>query len=237
MEKSTILKNLRSFIESKERDKLDKRTARFYDSLNGVDESRITIGKEPKYFTACLECNSTGVGVSSFEGTETQRTVSLDYITNEILFIDGHTKAAENGICIFYLKPNQKIDLEYYKKSDIEKAAKNYGYQLHKQNFNDLNFFMREHRLNRYKVHIKKGPFSYPIRPVFATLDGDKTVTVGYVYEKDGKEYVLIEPQLPKSKAELLGCATTALFGILLLPVALCFSLFKGISGRKKQED
>ena len=235
MEKSTILIHLRKFIETKQNENVDRRTAKLYDALKKVNENCISIGAEPTYFFARLECNSTGVGTSSFGGTETQRTVALDYMTDETVFIDGHIGAGEKGLSIFYLKGNQTII--YYKKSDVDKAAFAYGYQLHRQNFSDLNFRLQEHRVNRYKAHMTKKPFTYPIRPVFARLEGgDKDITIGYVYVKDGLEYILIEPQEPKGDMDLLGCAWSLFSGVLLMPLAFCFSLFGGKNSKKKKD-
>ena len=94
---------------------------------------------------------------------------------------------------LFYLKGNETIN--YYAKSDIERVATQKGFQLHSQYFRDLNFSLSDHRLNRHTVNITKKPFTYPIRPMIATVSekGEK-ITLGYVYEKDGMEYIIIEP-------------------------------------------
>ena len=145
-----------------------------------------------KYFRAVIDCNSTGVGESSFEGTKTQRTVALDYTTQEHLYIDGHIGAGEKGLSIFVLKPGETT--LYHSKDDIVKVAKRQGYELHLQNFRDLNFRLTDHRLNRYNVRVTKGPVSYPIRPILARYnDKGDMCTIGYLYEQDGVEYIIVK--------------------------------------------
>lgn len=223
MEKSEILTHLRNFIEFKQKNDVDKKTSQLLQLLKTVTEDAISFGEEPKYFFAYIECNSTGVGTSRFQGTETQRTVARDYVTDEHLFIDGHIGTGAKGLELFYLKPEQVIN--YYKKSDIIKVAKEYGFQLHLQHFRDLNFTLSDHRLNRHTVKVTKGPFTYPIRPVFATISekGEK-IAIGYIYEKDGKEYIIIEPEDPaeiKKSANKYGCAPWMFLGFVFPPIFL----------------
>lgn len=223
MEKSQILNHLGKFIESRQKNEVDKKTARLLQVLKTVTEDSISFGDAPKYFFAYIECNSTGVGTSRFQGTETQRTVARDYITDEHLFIDGHVGAGVKGLELFYLKPNQTIN--YRLKSDIIKVAKEYGFQLHMQHFRDLNFTLSDHRLNRHTVKVTKGPFAYPIRPIFATISqkGEK-IAIGYIYEKDGKEYIIIEPEDPaeiKKAANKSGCAPWMFLGFVFPPIFL----------------
>ena len=220
MERSEVLKHLKNFIDRKKQEQQDKKTARLLSALEFVTEQGITFGNCPKYFFARMECNSTGVGTSSFKGTETQRTVALDYVTDEYLFIDGHVGAGAKGLSLFFLKKGEIVN--YYKKSDIEKVAKHYGFQRHLQDFRDLNFILTDHRLNRHQVHITKDPFSFPIRPIIATISkkGEK-MTVGYVYEKEGKEYILIEPEEIKGESENSGCAPWMFLSILFPPLII----------------
>ena len=236
MEKTEILKYLREFIESKQKNDVDKKTARLLPLLKSITEEAISFGEAPKYFFAYIECNSTGVGTSSFQGTQTQRTVARDYVTDEHLFIDGHVGAGAKGLSLFYLKPNQTIN--YYKTSDIEKVAKEFGFQLHLRHFRDLNFTLSDHRLNRHTVKVTKGPFTYPIRPIIATISqkGEK-IAIGYIYEKDGKEYVIIEPEDPreiKKAANKSGCAPWMFLGFVFPPIFLV-AIFVWLVNAKKE--
>ena len=106
---------------------------------------------------------------------------------------------------------------------------------MHSQNFRDLNYRLTDHRLNRYNVHVTKGPKSYPIRPILATYNdkGDKC-TIGYLYEKENLEYIIIEPaeiaSEEKNFFKKLGFAPWMLLGFVfppLLLVALFVLLFK----------
>ena len=236
MEKTEILKHLQKFIESKQHVKCDKKTARLYSVLQSIHEEHLSLGNLPNYFFAYLECNSTGVGRSSFEGCETQRTVARDYVTDEYLFVDGHIGTCEKGLSLFFLKPNQTI--HYHQKGDIIKLAKRYGMQLHAQYFSDLNFRVSDHRLNRHTVQVTQGPFSYPIRPIFATISkkGEK-ITVGYVYEKDGKEHIIIEPEMSRntSTSENSGCTSWMFLSIIFPPLLIVVFFFYLFQSQKER--
>lgn len=221
MEKSQVLRYLKEFVKSKQESKTQKGTAQDFSALSTLKEEEILFGEPPKYFFAKIICNSTGVGTSYFHGTETQRTIARDYVTDEHLFIDGDVGAGAKGLSLFFLKPNQTIN--YYKKSDVIKVAKEYGFQLHLQDFRDLNFTMTDHRLNRHKVQITREPFTYPIRPIYGVIseDGDK-ITLGYVYEAEGNEYIIIEPEDPSNlKKAKKGCAPWMILGLFFPPIWL----------------
>ena len=100
--------------------------------------------------------------------------------------------------------------------------AKSEGFRLHSQYFRDLNFTVYDHRLNRHQVNVTKGPFTLPIRPIIATISekGDK-ITIGYVYEKDGKEFIIIEPEDPGKLGKKSGCAPWMYLGIIFPPILL----------------
>lgn len=221
MEKSEVLSHLRKYIAEKQIREVTKEEQEMLFALETLREEEIFFGEPPKYFVAYIQCNSTGVGKSSFQGSETQRTVARDYVTDEFLFVDGHEGAGGMGLSVFVAKPGEIVN--YYYKSDIEKVAKEEGLRLHRQYFNDLNMLLISHRLNRHTVKITKGPFSYPIRPILAAVSDDgKVITLGYVYDKDGMEYIIIEPKLPEraKKISSKGCAICAI-GVLLPPVGI----------------
>ena len=233
MEKTEILRHLRSFIQSKENGELDKKTAQAIEVWKSIKEEDVVIGNFPKYFWAYISCNSTGVGTSSFGGTETRRTIARDYVTDEYLFVDGDMAAAQKGFSLLLLKDGENIN--FYSIQDTVKLAKQQGYRLHAQEFHDLNFAMSDHRLNRHKVNVTKGPFSIPIRPIYAIVsDEGQQITVGYVYEKDGMEYIIVEPEDPAQKKKK-RFALWLLLGFIFPPiwlVALFFWLVKSTKER-----
>lgn len=193
MSKLNVLNYLNECIEKElENEDISKQRRQFLYALKNVTVDDITFGDTPSYFCAYLTCNSTGVGTSSFGSSTTQRTVSMDYTTDELLFIDGHEGTAVKGLEIFYLNPGEVIN--YHKKSDMKKVANSYGVKLHSQQFHDLNISLNDHRVNRYKANITKSPFSYPIRPIFvAMFEVEQPILVGYIYELEGQEYIIIE--------------------------------------------
>ncbi len=234
MEKAEILKHLQTFIKAKREKEVDKKTSALLSTLSALTEEDISVGEQPRYFFANMTCNSTGVGESSYEGTTSQRTVARDYVTDTYLFVDGHTGAGEKGLSLFYLKPGQTI--HYYKKSEIIKLAKEFGFQLHLQYFRDLNFTLRDHRLNRHTVNIVKGPFTYPVRPIYATLPktGDK-FAIGYIYEMKEKEHILIEPENPKKAGGKASCLPWALLGLIFPPILLVAGFLWLVQAQKER--
>ncbi len=220
MNNKEIITHLQKHIETKA--ETNTKTRKLLNYLKDITEEDIIIGEDVKYYNAYIECNSTGVGESSFEGAKTQRTVSLDYTTKEHLFVDGHIGAGAKGLSLFVLKPGETT--QYYSKNDIVKIAKRRGFELHSQKFRDLNFRLTDHRLNRYNVHITKGPKSCPIRPILARYnDKGDMCTIGYLYEKAGLEYIIIEPAEMVSEEKdffkKIGCAPWMLLGLVFPPL------------------
>ncbi len=153
------------------------------------------------------------------------------------MFIDGHLGAGQKGLSMFVLKPGQTT--LYYAKEDIVKVAKSYGFDLHSQNFRDLNFMITDHRLNRYNVKITKGPKSYPIRPIMARVnDKGDTYTIGYLYEQDGAEYIIIEPDDISKTGKLLkkfGWAPWVVLGIVFPPSLIIAFIVWYVKYKKKR--
>lgn len=243
VEKTVVLKHLQTYIDKKKTEQAalkspDKKVMRQLAVLESLNEGFISFGECPRYFGAYLACNSTGVGESSFEGTKTQRTVSRDYVTDECLFIDGHEGAGVKGLQIFVLKEGQTIT--YYLKENAIKLAKSFGYQLHLQYFHDLNFSLTDHRLNRHTLHVTRQPFSYPVRPILAANPKTgHTFTVGYVYEKDGKEYIIIEPdELAKmgESDKKSGCAPWMILGLFCPPLLIIGLIVRAMGAWIKSE-
>lgn len=193
MTKDTILQYFKDYAQNHISDNdINKNGKKILRKIQSASESDILLGECPKYFRAYMECNSTGVGTSSFEGSKTRRTVALDYVTDEYLFIDGHEGAGVKGLQIFLLNPGETV--RYYLKESIKDVAKNYGLNLHLQQFGDLNILFQSHRLNRYNVKITEGPFSCQIQPIFLSLiNKDKPILIGYVYTKSGNECIIVD--------------------------------------------
>lgn len=234
MEKREIIEKIREFISTAGGGK-DKKTAQLMGALGRVTTENLMIGDPPSYFRARLECNSTGVGESSFGGTTTQRTVAMDYTTDELFFIDGDEATARKGLELFYLKRGQTLN--YYRKNEAKKVATREGFLRHSRSFHDLNFHLTDHRLNRFSMQITQNPFSAPIRPISAVLSekGDK-IMIGYIYEADGVEHVLIEPQGITSAQEegfrFKPWMLLFLFCPILIPVAILIPIVKGFKER-----
>lgn len=185
-----VLRHLGNYIES-ERKKGNKNS---FSTLENITAEDISFGEEPIYYFAYIQGNATGEGSSYYQGTETHRTVNMDFTTDEYLFIKGHEGAARQGLSLYYLKENQTIP--YHKESEIKDLAYFRGFDVIRQNLTDLNFSgPGPYRVNRSKVMVTKGPFKYPIKPIFATVSKKgKQITLGYIYEMNEETYILIEP-------------------------------------------
>ncbi len=195
MDNANILTELSKYVDTLQTIKPpDKKTKNQIATLSKIKAEDISLGDSPNYFFARIECNSTAVGSSYYNGTETRRTVARDYTTPEYLFIDGHEETGKKGLELFYLKQGQTIN--YYLKKNILKVANSYGLRLHMRDFRDLNFTLSSHRINRHKVHITKDPFSFPIRPIYAQIaNSENKFVLGYTYEDGEKKHIVIEPE------------------------------------------
>lgn len=231
MTKAFVLQQLRQHAQNQlQLGGVDKKSEKIYAALMTASENDIVFGDCPSCFCAYAECNSTGVGTSSYEGTTTQRTVALDYTTDPIIVVDGHEGAAVKGLELFYLRPGETCT--YYRKDRIEDYVNLYGNQLHLQQFRDLNFLLKSHRVNRYTVKITAGPETFPIRPVFLAMEGSKEpVQVGYAYVRDEREYVLLDIKKVDSSKGNKGCFSPwMLVGLIFPPiliVALCVGIYR----------
>lgn len=200
MEKSTVLLHLQEYLKNEFQSAANqnKRLQGLLPKLKSMKAEDISFGPLPTFFCAYLQCNSTGVGESSYQTTDTRTTVARDYQTDEFLFADGDEGTCQKGLELIMLKPGENI--QYQRKSDIEKIAKKYGWQVHGQYFRSLNISMRDHRLNSCEIKYTKQPFKLPIRAIFGRINEDQKAVLGYVYEKDGDEYILIEINAPESE-------------------------------------
>lgn len=234
MTKTLILQYFQNYAQTHQNDEgVSKNLGALYSEILKATEKDILLGECPSYFCAYMKCNSTGVATSMYKGTETQRTVALDYITDEYVFIDGHEGAGRNGIGVFVLKPGDEPVI-CYSKDSMEKLAEKYGFELHIQQFKDLNFLYKSHRLNRYNAVVTKGPVKLPIRPVFLSiLTAEQPICIGYVYEKDNKEYFIVDFQdVDKPKKKNTVFSWWMLLGFVFPPiflVALPVIIFRAI--------
>lgn len=230
MTKIFVLQQLKQLVtkQLQSGDSIDKKTEKIYSGIMDASEDDLLFGECPSSFRAYAVCNSTGVGTSSYEGTKTQRTVALDYTTEEYLFVDGHEGAALKALEIFYLKPGETTD--YCHKDKLNDIVTNYGLQLHIQQFRDLNFVISSHRLNRCTVKITEEPITYPIRPLYLAMEGSKQpVLVGYAYVKDETRYVILDLKEINIFHNKKSCFSPWMLLGLLFPPLLIVALLVGL--------
>lgn len=221
--KSIILQYFQNYAQNHQSDEcVSKNLSTLYLDILKATEKDILLGECPSCFRAYMKCNSTGVATCVYGGTETRRTVALDYVTDEYVFIDGHEGAGAKGLGLFILKQDD-APIECYTKNQMEKLAEKYGLKLHTQQFRDLNFYIKSHRLNRYNAVITEGPITFPIRPVFlSTITVEQPILLGYVYEMDDKEYFIVDFQdIDKPKKKKTVFSWWMLLGIIFPPVFL----------------
>lgn len=223
MTKSAILQYLRQHAQKRLRsgDDISKKEKKIFSYIESASAEDIVLGEYPNYFCAYMECNSTGVGTSSFGNSTTQHTVALDYTTDQYLFIDGHEGAAVKGLEYLVLRPGETAD--YYKKSYIKDLAESYGYNLHLQRFRDLNILLNSHRLNRYAARITKGPTTLPICPIYlAVSNSSKPILVGYKYTENGNDYIIPDfDDIDTSKKRRSCFSPWMLLGLIFPPILI----------------
>lgn len=205
--KQEVLKQLNQYIQNA-RAKGDKTYP--LSTLEKICAEDIRFGDEAVCYNARIHGNATGSGTSYFKGTETCRTVNMDFTTPEYLFIRGHEKAGVYALQLYCTEDGKTLNTEYYKESDMNVLEYSCGYNAIRQNLTDLNFSTpNSFRVNRSKVLVTNGPFKYPIRPIFATVSKKgREITLGYVYEKNGRMNVFIEPESIEEDKKGCGCGS-----------------------------
>lgn len=216
--KTQIVSKIKSYISTEGwLEKAKKRNPEFAAKIENVNEDSITFGNAPTFVTGYVTGNSTAVGESTYGDTTTQRTISMDFDTSEYLFISNRN-SAEKSVCkaaakIFY----NGWSLHTIAESDL--LAEKYGKGVCRQSLNDLNFNMKEYRLNRYNFVATSDNFTPEFWPMFFNYkveDKELCVPIGYCYSNGNNDSIDINISIP-----LTGRQKWIIFGAIAAVVAV----------------
>lgn len=98
--------------------------------------------------------------------------------------------------------------------------------KLAKQDLDDLNFWIKDYRLNRHNF-IKTDEYDLPVWPIYADL-GKKTVFLGYWVEQNGSITTDFKISIPLTKKQSIILATVTGTIILAIILFCIFSKFIG---------
>lgn len=215
----TVINELKEFINSGGLKKAQKSNSEFAKSIEELSPEQIYFGEKPSYIEGYCSGNCTAVGQKNDDKVESTRTISFNFETGSYTFIDNKTdtKLGKYAHKIF----RKGIDL--HKPSECNLLAEEYGKKLARQELWDLNFSMKEYRLNRFSFN-KEGEYSLPVWPIYARIN-DKSVFLGYWVDKDEKQTIDFKITAPLTKKQSLILA--AVIGVAVLAIILFFIFSK----------
>ena len=227
--KKFVIDQLHQYINSEKIEAVKKKNPEFASALSNITENNIYYGNEPVLCFGTVYGNSTAVGTQGDAYNEITRTISLDFNSNTYIFVDKNTNTTASFVrkAQHILKKYQNYEVKYM--IEAEEIAKKVGKQLCKRDLNDLNFQLSEYRLNRFEL-VEEDVITLPIREIKSEMffeNKKRTVTIGYIWENNGEEHVMIYfdndsiPMMKKKKLIILGLGILAIIVLILI--------FKGI--------
>lgn len=222
--KSKVITNLKSFINSNGwLEKAKKRNPLFSEKIENASEDSISFGYAPTLASGYVTGNSTASGESTYGDTTTRRTISMDFDTEEHLFISSKN-LAEKHVCKAAAKTFfSGWTLHTIAESDM--IAEKRGRAVCSQSLSDLNFTMKEYRLNRYSFIPTADDLTLEFWPMYFNYkieDKEYSIPIGYCYSKDNKDYIDINVNIPLTKKQQLiiigaAIAIIAIVALILL--------------------
>lgn len=223
--KSKIISNLKSYINSDGwLEKARKRNPEFSEKIENASEDSISFGHAPTFVIGYVTGNSTASGENTFGDTTTRRTISMDFDTEDHLFISSKN-VAEKSICKVAAKT-------LYKGWTLHAIAESYmiaekrGRAVCSQSLSDLNFIMKDYRLNRYNFIPLEDDFTPEFWPMYFNYKIEEkaySIPIGYCYSKGNNDYIDININVPFTKKQLLIIwgAITAVVAVVALILLL----------------
>ncbi len=200
-----------------------KKNPLFAEAIEHLGENDIYFGNAPTFIRGAVEGASTASGEKRFEDTHSQRTISIDFVTNERMFI-ADSNAADISVCRAAVKQICGHSDVIYKKCEARSIAFDYGKSKCARDLYDLDYNMKEYRLNRYKFVATGGEWSPEFFPIYTNLkDGNgkvHTLHLGYCYNVDGTDEIDIKIPIPmtsKNKLIMLGAIAAVAMIVILI--------------------
>ncbi len=205
-------------------EKARKKNADFEIAVNKVRPEDITLGPGPVFVRGQVEGNSTAAGEKTYGDTTTKRTVSMDFTTPEYWFISDNNKA-ELSVCKAATKYYTGYSDVVHTKHEAKTIAYDYGKTVCGRSLYDLDFNMKEYRLNRYKLIETGEDTHFDFYPAYAMVryksGKESKVHIGYCYRLEGEDHIDLNVGVPMTaKGKLLlwgGIAAAAIALIVIL--------------------
>ena len=226
-----VISRLKRYLTEKEwLAKARSKNADFANAIESLTADKISFGKQPTLIRGYVSGNSTASGEKTYGDTTTKRTTSIDFTTDEMLFVSDHN-AADMATCraaATYVLDNFSAS-DVHGKSEARSIAERRGKELCRQALYDLDFSMQECRLNRYNIHTTTDAFTVPIWPIYATIKdskgNDKSIGIRYYYTYKNENYIHLSIDVPMTgKQKLIVFGVVA--GLAVVAIALLAMLF-----------
>ena len=221
-----VISRLKRYLNEKDwLTKAQQKNPDFAKAIEELTADKISFGKQPKLIRGYVSGNSTASGEKTYGDTTTKRTTSIDFTTDEKLFISDYNQAdiATCKAAATYVIDGFKAD-DVIPKRDANKVAEKQGKRLCEQALRDLDFSMNECRLNRYSIHTTSDAFTVPIWPIYASINdakgNEKDIFIGYYYTYKNENYIHLSIDVPltgKQKLLIFG----AIAGVAVAVIAL----------------
>ncbi|MBQ9121822.1 MAG: hypothetical protein IJY12_05640 [Clostridia bacterium] len=221
-EQDLILSHLKQYLGEGWSEKARRKNADFAAAVEALSANELTFGAQPTFVYGYVEGSSTASGEKEYGNTKSQRTISMEFSTNTCLFIDPDENRASKETCKAAPKYLKNIPAEIHSTAESESMANRYGKDLCRQSLWDLDYSMKEYRLNRFHFRAASDPFKAPIWPIYGAtlLKGKvKDTLLGYWIKEGGKDYIDIDIHIPMTKTKKF-----LIFGVIaILAVAAAF--------------
>ena len=198
--------------------KAKKKNLDFAEAIEGLKAEDIYYGDRPTLIRGYVWGNSTGSGESTYGDTTTKRTTSIDFNTDEYLFVaDNNTATIPTCRAAARFVVDGFGSSDVVTKSEAHSIAEKEGKRVCRQALSDLDFNMSDCRLNRFGVQYTSDPVEVPIWPIFADINksnGKSTsIHMGYYYTYENTNYIHLDiatPMTDKAKLILFGAIAAA---------------------------
>lgn len=225
--KERVISELKKYFKTDDWAKAKKRNPVFAETLEKADATDISFGEQPQFIIGRVYGNATASGISYFEDTKTQRTISMNFRTRKLLFTSLHNTASKKT-CQEAVKRFDYNTDKYYNQTEDYRLAKAEGTRVCSRELSDLNFMMEEKEcmLNRYGIEYTDSAFKCPLWPIEVnsakTKGKTKKIEIGYWEEHNGKTVIDLNVKAPLTATTKLIIAgaiagTVSLIGILLM--------------------
>ncbi len=209
-----VIARLRTFIDAGGLKKARKKNPDFAETICSLKPENIHFGSEPHFYEGYMHGSCTAVGEKKDGDYELKNTASLEFNTGTYVFVSGQQ---DIKLCKYASKRLLNSE-SLYRRDDEYRLVERYGKQLARQELSDLDYWMKEYRLNRY-YFVETDTFTLPVWPIYAQVASQR-IFLGYWYEEDQKSYADFMISVPLTKKQsrvLLGIIGGVALVILLL--------------------